>query len=213
MKIGSRPSSAFLASSWGSTLKRYVTMRATMNAPFGRWSGDHWSLSQNGRGLGLVERPRDRPARERDRLGVVRIRQAEDEALDAGVEHGAEALGDLVGRAQREDVAEPLGVELHPVRPGGEALLGFLARLGDRDRPQARARDLRRVASDVGAVRVENAHQVTGPLCVAEDVARVRMLRDETERLPLAAAADQDRDVPAQRAGIVQHALDAKVAA
>ena len=62
-----------------------------------------------------------------------------------------------------------------------------------------RARDLRRIAPDVLAVAVEHAHQVPRALDVAEQVAAVPVLRDEPQRLALAAAADEDRDVAAHR--------------
>ena len=95
------------------------------------------------------------------------------------------------------DVLQAFGIDLQPVGPRRELLLGLLVRPGDRERPEARAGDLGRIAADVLTVGVEDAHQVPGPLGVAEDVAAVCVLRDEAEGLPLAAAADEDRDVAA----------------
>ena len=106
-------------------------------------------------------------------------------------------LADLVRVAHGQNMLQAFRIDLQPVGPGRELLLGLLVRPGDRESPEARAGDLRRIAADVLAVGVEDAHQVSGPLGVAEDVAAVCVLRDEAEGLPLAAAADEDRDVAA----------------
>ena len=58
---------------------------------------------------------------------------------------------------------------------------------------ERRALDLVGVAADRLAVLAQDLVLVVDPLRVAEDVARVGVLRDEPERLPLAAAADHDR--------------------
>ena len=50
---------------------------------------------------------------------------------------------------------------------------------------------------------VEDFHQVPEVVGGAEDVAGVGVLGDEAERLPLAAAADEDRDVAADRPWVV----------
>ena len=59
----------------------------------------------------------------------------------------------------------------------------------------------------------EDAEQVTTALDVAEQVAAVRVLGHHAQRLALAAAADHDRDVPAQRLGIVERAVHPEVVA
>ena len=61
--------------------------------------------------------------------------------------------------------------------------------------------------------RVEDAHQVADVIGSAEDVAGVGVLGDEAERLPLAAAADEDRDVAADRPRVVVRAVDPVVRA
>ena len=97
----------------------------------------------------------------------------------------------------------------HRVELGAHAVL----RLGDRDLDHRRLGDLRRVAADGVAVAAEDAEQVLRALGVAEQVAAVRVLGDHPQRLALAAAADEDRDVAAQRLGVVVGAADRVVVA
>ena len=73
--------------------------------------------------------------------------------------------------------------------------------------------DLGRVAADVLAVALEHAEQVLDALDVAEQVRAVGVLGHEPQRLALAAAADQDRDVAADRLRVVERAVDAVVLA
>ena len=70
-----------------------------------------------------------------------------------------------------------------------------------------------RVAPDVLAVLPEHAEQVPRTLGVAEEVAAVGVLGDHPQRLALAAAADEDRDVAAQRLRVVVGARDRVVGA
>ena len=60
---------------------------------------------------------------------------------------------------------------------------------------------------------LEHAEQVLGALGVAEQVAAVGVLGDHPQRLALPAAADQDRDVAAERLGVVVGAVDRVVLA
>ena len=86
-------------------------------------------------------------------------------------------------------------------------------RAGDRERAEARLRDLGRIAPDRLAMVFEHAEQVPDAVRVTEEIAGVRVLRDQAQCLPLAAAADEDRDVAAKRPGVVQHVLDPVVEA
>ena len=63
------------------------------------------------------------------------------------------------------------------------------------------------------AVALEHAEQVLDALDVAEQVRPVGVLGDEPQRLALARAADQDRDVAADRLRVVERAVDAVVLA
>src|SRR5664279_4526294 len=68
-------------------------------------------------------------------------------------------------------------------------------------------------ASDVYKRQLQDAEQVLRPVGIAEQVASVGVPRDEAQRLALAAAADQDRDVAADRLGVVEGAGGAEVLA
>ena len=155
----------------------------------------------------------ERLAGERDRLEVVDVRHRERDAVQAGVEVLLDLLGDLVRVA--DERLRPRAVRVgRAARPPARA---------SRPPPRASARCTpspmrvlvisRRVAADVLAVALEHAEQVLDALDVAEQVRAVGVLGHEAQRLALAAAADQDRDVAADRLRVVERAVDAVVLA
>jgi len=134
-----------------------------------------------------------------------------DQTVQAGVEQGLHLLADLVGIAEGEHVSKPLLGQIGAVGPRGECAGRFLVGGSDRERAEARLRDLGRITTDRLAMVVEHAEQVPDGRRISEDVAAVRVLRDEPKGLPLTAAADEDRDVSPERARIVEGAFDAVV--
>src|SRR5918994_2559555 len=71
--------------------------------------------------------------------------------------------------------------------------------------------DLAEVAPEPLAVALEHADEVPDAVGVAEEVRRVGVLGDHAERLLLAAAADHDRDVSADRLRVVERLADGVV--
>jgi hypothetical protein len=88
-----------------------------------------------------------------------------------------------------------------------------VVRRSDVHRGHARLGDLPGIPLLGLAVALQHAEQVPHALDVAEEVAGVGVPGDEAQRLALAAAPDHDRDVAAQRAGVVQDAVRAVMAA
>src|ERR671914_12804 len=154
----------------------------------------------------------ERPARERDRFQVVHVRDSQRQTLDAGVNESSRLLGDPVRVAGHHRCAEAL---LGYAGASEEIDLGHrrLVRRRDRQDAESGLGDLGRLAPDVLAMARQHLHQVLGPRRVTQDVATVGVLGDQAQRFPLAAAADDDRNVATQRLGVVQGPVDAEVAA
>jgi len=128
----------------------------------------------------------ERPAPQRHDLGRRSRWHVEDQPVEARIEVGLYLVANGLGIADHVR-PEPLGVDARRpalLQPG----LGLLLRVGDDQRPQPGLRDLGRIASDVAAVPLEDRELVADGVDVAEQVARVRVLRDQAERALLSAA-------------------------
>ena len=134
---------------------------------------------------------------------------ATDTSLDALAV--AKANRDRLGLTDVEAVLELVARALAQHRGEALRLLGRRRRHQGR---QARLRDRRGVATDVVTVPAEHVEQVPDALGPAVDVARVGVLRDESQGPLLAASPHHDgRTAALERAGEVRRALDAVVAA
>src|SRR3954447_7085802 len=116
-----------------------------------------------------------------DALETPDIREREHDVLGSGIRELAEAVHDLArGLVARTLTADPHILERRPL-------------------------DLVRVPAHALAVRPEDLVLAVDPGRTAEDVAAVGVLSHQPERLPLAAAADHDRDAwPGDRLRRVQ---------
>src|SRR5438094_3192556 len=149
------------------------------------------------------------------RLDVVRRRLLRDDRPEAEVDVRREAVRDLLGRPVPERV-----VVLDPRHRRAVVLdrrLPDPLRLGlgvaNRQLDAERELDLRRVATDGGAMLPEDIHLVGHHLDRAHRVPHVRVFGDGPQRLLLARAADQDGHMALDRRGLVAEVLERVAAA
>ena len=133
------------------------------------------------------------------------------QALDPRLAQLGGLLGDRVGVAGHRRLEPHLGHagSPHRVELCDRRLMG---RRDQHDRHRG-LRDLGRITAELLAVRLQHAELVPSRLLVPEQVAAVSVLSDHPQRLALAAAADENRDVAADRLGIVVGAVHVEMCA
>ena len=107
--------------------------------------------------------------------------------------NAARLLGDLVTVAPGQTHREPRVVDATLGLPGTAPPVGLLVRVGDDQRAEAGGDDLGSVTAFGRAMFGQDLELVANHREIAEAVPHVGVTSGQPERLPLAAAADEDR--------------------